>query len=66
MVQVVATVTVVAYIGLSGLGRFLIDGLAVRDYPQMLAGALVIATLALVLDVALAAVQKAVCPKGSF
>lgn len=66
VVQVVATVTVVAYIGLSGLGRFLIDGLAVRDYPQMLAGALVIATLALVLDVALAAVQKAVCPKGSF
>ena len=66
VVQVVATVTVVAYIGLSGLGRFLIDGLAVRDYPQMLAGALVIATLALVLDVALAAVQKAVRPKGSF
>ena len=32
----------------------------------MLAGALVIATLALVLDVALAAVQKAVRPKGSF
>ena len=66
VLQVVATVTVVAYIGLSGLGRFLIDGLAVRDYPQMLAGALVIATLALVLDVALAAVQKAVRPKGSF
>lgn len=65
VVQVVATVTVVAYIGLSGLGRFLIDGLAVRDYPQMLAGALVIATLALVLDIVLAAVQKAVRPKGS-
>lgn len=65
VVQVVATVSIVAYIGLSGLGRFLIDGLAIRDYPQMLAGAFLIAALALVLDLLFAALQRSVRPKGS-
>lgn len=49
--QVVATATVAAYVpGPGGLGRFLIDGLAVRDYPQVVAGSVVAIALALVLD----------------
>jgi osmoprotectant transport system permease protein len=48
--QVVATATVAAYVGLGGLGRFIIDGQAVQDYPQMLSGALLVVVLALVLD----------------
>lgn len=65
VVQVVATATVVAYIGLSGLGRYLIDGLALRDYPQMLAGALLVTFLALAIDLVLAIVQRLLAPRGS-
>lgn len=61
-VQVLATTTIVAYIGLSGLGRYLIDGLALRDYPQMLVGALMVALLALAVDGVLALCQRLLRP----
>lgn len=64
VVQVLATATVVAYIGLSGLGRYLIDGLALRDYPQMLAGAVLVTALALVVDLMLAGLQRTLRPRG--
>lgn len=56
--QVVATVTVVAYINLGGLGRYLIDGLAVRDYSRMLGSVVLVAVLALAVDAVLALVQR--------
>jgi osmoprotectant transport system permease protein len=56
--QVVATVTVVAYINLGGLGRYLIDGLAVRDYDRMLGSVVLVAVLALVVDAVLALAQR--------
>lgn len=59
VLQVIATATVAAYVGLGGLGRYLIDGLAVRDYPQMLAGATVVVVLALLLDGGFAVLQRA-------
>ena len=55
--QVVATATLAAYLSDTGLGRYLFAGLKTRDYPQMLAGALLVAALALVLDLLLAGVQ---------
>jgi len=64
LLQLVATATVAAYIGLGGLGRLLIDGLAVQDYPQMLTGAVLTALLAIVLDLLFAAVQRATVPTG--
>ncbi|MBM9461740.1 ABC transporter permease subunit [Nocardioides sp. zg-536] len=57
--QVVATATLAAYISDNGLGRYLFAGLKSRDYPQMLAGALLVAALALLVDIALAALQRA-------
>lgn len=51
--QVVATATVAAYTAGGGLGQLLISGQAARDYSQMFAGALLIAVLAIVLDVVL-------------
>lgn len=56
--QVVATATLAAYVSDTGLGRYLFTGLKSRDYPQMLAGALLVAALALTLDLALAALQR--------
>jgi osmoprotectant transport system permease protein len=51
--QVVATATVAAYAAGGGLGRLLISGQASQDYPQMFAGAVLVAILAIVLDVLL-------------
>lgn len=62
--QVVATATVAAYVALGGFGRFLVDGLAVREYAQVVAGAILVATLAIVLDLLLAGVQRLVVSPG--
>jgi osmoprotectant transport system permease protein len=62
--QVIATATLAATIGLGGLGRFLIDGLAIRDYGQMAGGAVVIAGLALLVDLALAVAQRVLVSPG--
>jgi osmoprotectant transport system permease protein len=50
LVQVVATATIGAYASTGGLGRFIIDGFALQEYPQVFAGALLVAVLALVAD----------------
>lgn len=62
--QVIATVTVVAYINLGGLGRYLIDGLAVRDYTRMVAAVILVAALALIVDALLALIQRALTYPG--
>jgi osmoprotectant transport system permease protein len=62
--QVVATATIAADVALGGLGRFVIDGYAQLDYAQMLAGALLVAVLAIVLDLVLVAVQRLVVSPG--
>jgi osmoprotectant transport system permease protein len=62
--QVIATATIAAVVGLGGLGRFLIDGLAVRDTPQTASGAVLVAVLALVVDVVLGLVQRSVVSRG--
>lgn len=64
VVQTMATTTVAAYIGLGGLGRYLLDGLAVQDYARMLAGALLIMAVTLVLDGLLGWVQRVARPRG--
>jgi len=62
--QVIATATIAAVVGLGGLGRFLIDGLSVRDTPQTASGAVLVAVLALVVDLVLALVQRFVVSRG--
>jgi osmoprotectant transport system permease protein len=52
--QIVATATVAAYASLGGLGRYLIDGIKVRQFYLALVGALMVTVLALILDAALA------------
>lgn len=64
MLQAVATAAVAAFVGLGGLGRILLDGLKVRDYSKMLAAAVLIAVLAVVLDLVLAAIQRLLVPRG--
>lgn len=52
--QIVATATVAAYASLGGLGRYLIDGIKVRQFHIALVGALMVTALALIFDAALA------------
>lgn len=54
--QVVATATVAAFAAGGGLGRLLISGQRSNDYAQMFAGAVLVAVLAIVLDVVLGGV----------
>jgi osmoprotectant transport system permease protein len=62
--QVIATATLAATVGLGGLGRFLIDGLSVRDYAQMAGGALLVAALALLVDLAASLLQRLAVSPG--
>lgn len=62
--QVIATATIASYISLGGLGRFLIDGQAATDYPQMAGGALLVAALALGVDLLLAGLSRWVISPG--
>lgn len=64
LLQVIATVTIAAYIGLGGLGWPIIQGVPLQKFDQVLAGAILVATLALLVDLLLAAAQHAAVPAG--
>lgn len=57
-VQVLSTATLAAYVGLGGLGRYLIDGLSQQQLAQVVGGAIVVALLAVVTELLLAGLQK--------
>jgi osmoprotectant transport system permease protein len=63
-VQVVATATLAAFIGLGGLGRYIFDGFSQRNTPEVVAGALLVAALSLLTEFALEALQRAVVSQG--
>ncbi len=64
VLQVLATAVLAAAVGGGGLGRFLIDGLGSQDYPQLQAGALLVAGVALVVELVLGLLQRLVDPVG--
>jgi osmoprotectant transport system permease protein len=63
-VQVVATATLAAFVGLGGLGRYLIDGLSQRDLAQVVGGAILVAVLSLLTELVLGRVQTLVVSEG--
>jgi osmoprotectant transport system permease protein len=63
-VQVVATATLAALVAGGGLGRYIVDGLARSDNPRTLAGALLVAALALSTELSLAGLQRVMVPRG--
>jgi len=62
--QVVATATLAAYVGLGGLGIYIFRGLPLQRYDEMLGSALLIAALALALDGIFALIQQFAIPRG--
>jgi osmoprotectant transport system permease protein len=49
-VQVVATATIAAFVAGPGLGRIITNGFGRQDYAQMIAGAILVAVLALLVE----------------
>ncbi|MBD8704641.1 ABC transporter permease [Frigoribacterium sp. CFBP9039] len=64
LLQVIATSTVAAYVGIGGLGRLLVDGIALNAYERVVAGAVVVAALAIVVDLIAAVIQRSVISPG--
>jgi ABC-type proline/glycine betaine transport systems, permease component len=62
--QVVATVTIAAYINLGGLGFYIIQGIPLRRFDQILGASILVVALALVLDGLFALLQRIVVPRG--
>lgn len=62
LVQLWATATIAALVAGPGLGRIITEGFARNDYGQGLAGALVVAVVALFLELLAALVQRAAEP----
>ena len=63
-VNVVATATLGALVAGGALGRFIVDGLALQEFDQLMAGALLVALLAVVTEVSFSALERATVPQG--
>lgn len=63
-IVVVATATIAAYIGLGGLGRFIIDGLASSQYGPVAGGALLVVLLAVGVLALFAGLSWLIVPVG--
>lgn len=63
-VQVMATATLAAYVGLGGLGRYLIDGLAQQDLVEVVGGAILVAFLAILTEAGLGSLQRHLVSRG--
>jgi len=63
-VNVVATATLAALVAWGGLGRFIVDGFGLQDYPMMFAGAIMVAILSLIVEFSMAGVQRLTTPAG--
>lgn len=63
-VQVVATASLAALVGGGGLGRYVVDGFALQDNTLIIAGAILTAGIAIVVEVLLATAQRGLTPRG--
>jgi osmoprotectant transport system permease protein len=62
--QIVSTATIAAYLGLQGLGRFILDGRANASFAEMAGGAILVAILALVLEFTFAWLGRMIVSPG--
>jgi|HubBroStandDraft_1064217.scaffolds.fasta_scaffold317022_1 osmoprotectant transport system permease protein len=62
--QVVATATIAAYVGLGGLGRYIIDGEASANFTELGAGAVVVACFAIVTEGLFQLAQRVIVSPG--
>ena len=63
-VNVVATATLGALVAGGGLGRYIVDGLALQEYDRLFAGALLVAALAILVEVAFGTFERRATSPG--
>jgi osmoprotectant transport system permease protein len=63
-VAVVATATLAALVGGGALGRFIVDGFALRDTPQLVGGAILVAVLAVITERAFTILERLAVSPG--
>jgi osmoprotectant transport system permease protein len=63
-VQVVATATLAAFIGAGGYGDYIVDGISVFNYTELIVGAVSVALLAILVEVFMSWLQRVVTPEG--
>lgn len=64
-VQIVATAGLAALIAGGGLGRYIVDGFALRENDRIVAGAILVAVLSLLTDLAFSLLTRVTSPKLS-
>jgi osmoprotectant transport system permease protein len=64
-VEVIASATLAAFVGAGGLGSFIVLGFAAYDPAILLIGAIPVAGLALIAEIGLSSLQKAVQPPAA-
>jgi osmoprotectant transport system permease protein len=64
VVAIVATATLAAYVDGGGLGSYIAEGFAVQDTAKIFVGGMLVALLAIALDLALALVQRLLVSRG--
>jgi osmoprotectant transport system permease protein len=63
-VAIVATATLGALVAGGGLGRYIVDGLARQEYPRLFVGALLVALLSIVVEVAFGVFERLAVSAG--
>ena len=63
-VAIVATATLGAVVAGGGLGRYIVDGMALHDYTRLFAGALLVALLSIGTELSLGAAERAAVSPG--
>ena len=63
-VQIVATATLAAFIGAGGFGDYIVDGINVLNYTELIVGAVSVAVLAILIEVSMSWLQRALTPEG--
>jgi osmoprotectant transport system permease protein len=63
-VQIVATATLAAFIGGGGYGDYIVDGINVFNYTELIVGAVSVAILAIVVEVFMSWLQRILTPEG--
>jgi osmoprotectant transport system permease protein len=63
-VAIVATATLGALVAGGGLGRYIVDGLALQEYPRLFVGAVLVALLSIAVEIAFGAVERVVVSSG--
>ncbi len=63
-VQIVATATLAAFIAAGGYGDYIVDGIALFNYPELIAGSLAVAAVAIIIEVFMGWLQRRLTPVG--